>query len=64
MLINEHERALSATDIETVLGIPITATVPYHPAIARAIDAGLLTTRLPRELAPALRPLLTTGTGR
>ena len=64
VLINEHERALNATDIETVLGIPITTTVPYHPAIARAIDAGLLTTRLPRELARALRPLLTTGTGR
>ena len=64
VLINEHERALNATDIETVLGIPITATVPYHPAIARAIDAGLLATRLPRELARALRPLLTTGTGR
>ena len=64
VLINEHERALNATDIETVLGIPITATVPYHPAIARAIDAGLLTTRLPRELARALHPLLTTVTGR
>ena len=64
VLINEHQRALNATDIETVLGIPVTATVPYHPAIARAIDAGLLTTRLPRELARALRPLLTTGTGR
>ena len=64
VLINEHERALNATDVETVLGIPITATVPYHPAIARAIDAGLLTTRLPRELARALRPLLTTWTGR
>ena len=64
VLITEHERALNATDIETVLGIPITATVTHHPAIARAIDAGLLTTRLPRELARALRPLLTTGTGR
>jgi cellulose biosynthesis protein BcsQ len=64
VLISEHQRALDANDIEAVLGIPVTATVPYSPAIARAIDAGLLTARLPRELARALRPLLTDEAGR
>ena len=59
MLINEPGRALDAKDIEAVTGVPVvTATVPYETAIARTIDAGLLTTRLPRSLARALRPLV------
>ena len=60
VLINEPGRALNAADIETVIGMPITATIPYTDSIARAVDAGLLTTRLPRELARALRHLVTT----
>ena len=47
VLINEPGRALTATDIEAVLGRPILATVPYDPAISRAVDSGLLTTRVP-----------------
>ena len=61
VLINEPGRALDARDIEAVLGMPVTATVPYAATIARAVDAGLLTTRLPRELTRALRPLLTSA---
>ena len=61
VLINEPGRALDAKDIEAVLAIPVTATVPYMTTIARAVDAGLLNTRLPRELTRALRPLLTSA---
>lgn len=56
-LINEPARSINATDIATITGAPVTATIPYDPAIARAIDAGLLATRLPRQLTRALRPL-------
>ena len=58
VLINEPGRALDAKDIEAVTGVPVTATVPYETGIARTIDAGLLTTRLPRSLTRALRPLV------
>ena len=58
VLINETGRALDAKDIEAVTGVPVTATIPYGLDIARTIDAGLLTTRLPRTLTRALRPLV------
>ena len=62
VLINEPGRALTATDIEAILGRPIVATVPYDMAISRAVDSGLLTTRIPRILARALRHLVPTLT--
>ena len=62
VLINEPGRALTATDIEAVLGHPIVATVPYDVAISRAVDAGLLASRVPRILARALRHLVPTIT--
>ena len=58
VLINEPGRALDAKDIEAVTAVPVTATIPYETGIARTIDAGLLTTRLPRTLTRALRPLV------
>lgn len=64
VLIDEPDRALNARDIEAVLGQPVTATVTYSPTIARAVDAGLLATRLPRELSRALRPLVATASVR
>ena len=67
VLINEPGRSLSAADIEAVLGRRVVATIPYDPAIARAVDAGLLATRLPTILARGLRhvvPSLTAGRAR
>jgi hypothetical protein len=48
--IVEGGRALRTLDIEHVLGVPVTCRVPFDPVIARAADAGLLTSRLPRAL--------------
>ena len=59
VVITEPGRALTPADIETVIGIPVTATVPCAPDISRAIDAGLLTTRPPRSLTRALSPIVT-----
>jgi MinD-like ATPase involved in chromosome partitioning or flagellar assembly len=55
VLVNEGGRSLCARDVEEALGIPLRAQVPYEPAIARAVDAGLLATRVPRGLERSLR---------
>ncbi len=58
IVITEPGRALNPSDIEAVTDTPITATVPYDPAIARAVDAGTLTSRPPRNLTRALAPVV------
>jgi hypothetical protein len=55
VLVDEVGRALRRADIEDVLGVPVRAVVDVDAAVARAVDAGLLTTRVPRGLERALR---------
>ena len=55
VLVDEPGRALSRRDVEDVLGIPVRAEIAYDASIARAVDAGLLGTRIPRLLERALR---------
>lgn len=50
VLVTEPGRALGAADVSAVVGAPVVARVPVDPAIARVVDAGLLTSRLPRPL--------------
>lgn len=54
IVITEPGRALSADDMAGATGVPVVAEIPWDPAVARAIDAGLLAARLPASLA---RPL-------
>jgi hypothetical protein len=54
VLITEPGRSLSRLDVEDCLGAPVVAEVAVDPAVARAVDAGLLATRLPRALAREL----------
>lgn len=54
VLVEEPGRALGSADIERALGVPVVATVPWDPAVARAVDAGLLATRLPASLGRQL----------
>jgi hypothetical protein len=49
VLIAEPGRRLRPADIERSVGAPIVATFSVDPAIARAVDAGLLAARLPRR---------------
>jgi hypothetical protein len=51
VLITEPGRALGRTDVERTVGAPVVAEVAVDPQVSRAVDAGLLTTRLPRNLA-------------
>lgn len=55
VLLDEPGRALAARDVERSLGAPVVAELAYDPAVARAVDAGLLASRLPRSLAHSLR---------
>jgi hypothetical protein len=61
VLIDEPGRALRADDVEAGLGAPVVATLLIDPAVARAVDAGLLAAHLPsgfrRALQLAARPL-------
>jgi MinD-like ATPase involved in chromosome partitioning or flagellar assembly len=54
VLVAEHHRTLGAADVEDVLGAPVVA-VPWDAAVARAVDAGLLASRVPKPLDRALR---------
>lgn len=55
VLVDEPGRALTADDVERALGVPVIAEVHLDPAVARAVDAGLLAARLPRSLTISLR---------
>ncbi|MEO5680684.1 MAG: hypothetical protein ABIS47_13560 [Acidimicrobiales bacterium] len=55
VLVDEADRVLGPSDVEAALGVPVVAVVPWDPAVARRVDAGLLGSSLPRGLARALR---------
>lgn len=55
ILVSEPGRSLGRRDVEDVLGVPVRAEVAWDPAVARAVDAGLLASRVPRALERALR---------
>jgi hypothetical protein len=55
VLITEPGRALHRSDVEATLGAPVVIELPSDPAVARAVDSGLLVARLPRLLQHELR---------
>ena len=55
VLVDEPGRSLRRREIEHALGAPVEAVVTVDPMIARAVDAGLLASRLPRSLGRELR---------
>lgn len=58
VLIEEPGRALVARDVEVVVRAPVVARVPFDERIARTVDAGLLSTRMPDALSGALTGVL------
>lgn len=52
IVVNEPGRVLSSADVHSVIKAPIVAQVEVDPAVARLVDAGLLTGRMPRSLHP------------
>ncbi|MEM9034645.1 MAG: hypothetical protein AAGD18_08650 [Actinomycetota bacterium] len=57
VLVEEPGRALRAGDVEAAAGVPVVARLPWDPAIARAVDAGVLAARPPRVLRRSLAPV-------
>lgn len=55
VLVHDQQRALGRGDVEDVLSVPVRAEVRWDPAVARAVDAGLLASALPSPLSKALR---------
>ncbi len=55
IVVLEPGRALRPIDVAHALNAPVIAEVDIDPAVARAVDAGLLAARLPRSLATSLR---------
>jgi hypothetical protein len=58
IVVREPGRVLSAADVAAAAGAPVVAEIDVDPAIARAIDAGLLATRLPPSFDAGLAALL------
>jgi len=54
VVIHEPGRSLSTDDVRQVIPAPVVAEIVLDPAVARAVDAGMLAGRLPRSLAKAL----------
>ena len=54
VLIKEAGRALGKHDVEAVIGAPVIAEIIFDAAIARAVDAGLLASRIPTIMSKQL----------
>lgn len=50
VLVQEPDRVLGVKDIENVLG-PVQAVVKHTPVVQRTLDAGMLSSRPPKEFA-------------
>lgn len=50
VLVDEPGRALNRADVAAALDVAVDIVVPWDPAIARAVDAGVLAQRQPRVL--------------
>lgn len=55
VVVTESWRALTSADVSAVVGSPVVAEIGAHPGVARAVDAGLLVSAVPRRLAPLAR---------
>ena len=58
VLVDEPGRSLAEHEVADVLGVPVLATFPVRPALARTIDAGVLVARPPEALTRPARRLL------
>jgi MinD superfamily P-loop ATPase len=55
VLVTEEGRALGRREVEDIIGVPVVAEVPIESSVARAVDAGTLSMRMPRGLERSLR---------
>lgn len=55
VLVAEEGRALGRREVEDIIGVPVVAEIAIDSSVARAVDAGTLSMRLPRGLERSLR---------
>jgi hypothetical protein len=55
VIVQQPGRSLGRSDVERVLDVPAVALLEDDPAVARAVDAGLLSGRIPRSLERGMR---------
>lgn len=55
VVVGEPGRSLGRHDIEAAVGAPVVVELMADPAVARAVDSGLLTKRLPWHMRRAMR---------
>ena len=55
ILVEEPGASIKSRAVERCLGVPVVARVSVDPAIARAVNAGLLAARLPSAIGRELR---------
>lgn len=53
-VVREKQRALRNDDVARSVGAPVRLSIDLDPNVARIVDAGLLTARLPRSLRRAV----------
>ena len=58
VLVAEAGRALTRSDCERAIGTPVVASVAIDPDTARAVDAGMLRTRVPNQALRSLSVLV------
>jgi hypothetical protein len=58
VLLDESDRTLGASQIGDVLDLPVLTRIAVDARIARAVDAGVLSSRLPDPLARAARDVV------
>jgi hypothetical protein len=56
--MNEGGRSLTARDVQAVVGAAIVGEITVADGVARSVDAGLLATRLPKQLSEELGAML------
>jgi hypothetical protein len=58
IVVRPPDRVLTTRDVVNVCGLPLVADIPMTADISRAVDAGVLPSRLPAALDRALRPVV------
>jgi hypothetical protein len=61
IMVREPNRALGPTEVMHALGVPVLAELVWDPAVARAVDSGLLASRLPQSLVRQLQRVVAIG---
>lgn len=58
VLVRPPDRVLTTRDVAHVCDMPLAAEITMTPDVSRAVDAGVLRTRLPHGLVRALQPII------